>query len=197
MVSFFTAVVLVAASAPGAGAAEGQSAEGETAKGFPASNPLVIPAAAFSTKGNDPQSHYMRWLEGYLEGTSSPGGCVQAPVYLPRFARVYQLWMSYIDEDGGNDFSVWFDRTATFSAGGLQEMATVSSSGSDPNVRSVGDYSVNHPIVVHPDYSYYVSACLPSENTKLLSVRIWYYTDVIFVDGFDRGNASAWGEVLP
>jgi hypothetical protein len=178
-------------------ALENQSIEGDSTKAFPASSPLVIPAAAFSTKGNDAQSHTMSWAEGYIEGTSSPGGCVQAPAYLPRFARVYQFWISYIDEDGGTNFSAWFSRTSNFRKGEMDDMGTVTTSGSDPAVRSVGDYSMNHPIVIHPDYSYFVSTCLPTANTKLLSARIWYYTDVVFVDGFERGSSANWAEVQP
>jgi hypothetical protein len=182
---------------PEVAAADGPSVEGEATKAFPASNPLVIPAAAFSTKGNDAQSHYMVWYEGYVAGTSRPGGCIQAPVYLPRFARVYQFWISYVDEDGSNDFSAWFSRTSNFEKGEMDEMGTVTTTGSNANVRSVGDTSIEHPIVVLPDHSYFVSTCLPSENTKLISARIWYAEDVLFADGFERGSGANWSEVAP
>lgn len=193
IVTMLLTIVTGLSIAPTAQAQAGPTVEG--GKAFPASSPLVIPAAAFSTKGNDASSHEMVWWEGYVRGTSSLGGCVQAPVYLPRFARITNFWISYIDEDASNDFSVWFTRTSNFTPNEADDMASVTTSGTSESVRTLSDPSISHRIVIQPDYSYFVSVCLPTASTKLYSARIYYGVDVLFADGFETGGSSSWAEV--
>ncbi len=167
-------------------------------KGFPATSPLVIPAAAFATNGSDPSSHRMVWFEGYLAGTALPGGCVQAPAYLPDNTEITSFYISYIDEDGGQNFSVWLTRTTNTSVAPFLDLATITTSGSDPAVRTAWDTSIQQPIVNLPEYSYYVGACLPSSSTKLISARIYFESnDAIFTDGFESGTTSNWTTVEP
>ncbi|MEN8163325.1 MAG: hypothetical protein ABFS37_04285 [Acidobacteriota bacterium] len=198
IVTVFCLLILATAGlCSNAAASEGVPVEGDQAKNFGGSLPLTIPAAAFSTKGNDAQSHNFVWWAGFVKGTALPGGCVQAPVYLPRWARVYQVWASVIDNDAGNNMSVWLTRSSNLTPGDANDMATISTSGSSSSVQSLSDSSINDPIVILPDYAYHVSTCLASGDLKLISVRIWYHEDVVFVDGFERGDASAWSEVSP
>lgn len=83
---FVFAFALVAAGVgPALASSDGLAEGGNGAKNFGGDSPLTIPAAAFSTKGNDAESHTFVWWAGYLKGTASPGGCVQAPVYVPRW----------------------------------------------------------------------------------------------------------------
>lgn len=188
-------IVTGLSTAPIAQAQASPSVEG--GKAFPASSPLVIPAAAFSTKGNDASSHEMVWWEGYVRGTSSTGGCVQAPVYLPRFARITNFWISFVDDDASNDFSVWFTRTSNFTPNEADDIVSVTTSGVSTSVRVLSNSTISHPIVIHPDYSYFVSVCLPTQSTKLYSARIYHHDDVLFADGFETGGSSSWAEVQP
>ena len=191
-------VVLVTAGLSSNGAAsEGVVVEGDQAKNFGGTTPLTIPAAAFATKGNNAESNNFVWWAGFIKGTAISGGCIQAPVYLPPFARIYQVWASIIDNDGSYNASIWLTRSSNLTPGDSTDMSTISTSGSLASIQSLSDSSIDEPIVILPDYSYFVSTCLASENLKLYSVRIWYYEDVVFVDGFERGDTSAWSGVSP
>lgn len=195
--SFILALVLTVAASTFAVASNGEPSDDRSieanTKGFPATSPLVIPAAAFTTKGNDPSSHNMVWWEGYLSGTALSGGCVQAPAYLPDNTEITSFYISYIDEDGAQNFYAWLTRTTNTTVASLVDLATMVTSGSDPSVRTLVDNSINEPIVSLPEYSYYVSTCLPSASTKLISARIYFETaDGIFDDGFENGSTSAW-----
>ena len=182
---------------PQAGALEGVTIEGGHAKNFGGSSPLVIPAAAFSTKGNNAESHNFIWFAGFVKGTALAGGCIQAPVYLPRWAQVYEMWVSMIDDDGSYDASVILTRRSNTTLGDVDDMALASTSGSATAVRTFSDITVNEPLVMLPDYSYYVTTCLASENLKLYSVRLYYTEETIFIDAFERGDTSGWSAVSP
>lgn len=192
-VACLVALVTVGLCSIGA-ASEGVIIEGDQAKNFGGSTPLTIPAAAFATKGNNAESNNFVWWAGFIKGTAITGGCIQAPVYLPPFARVYQVWASVLDNDGSNNASIWLSRSSNLTTNDATDMATISTSGSSATIQSLSDSTINEPIVILPDNSYFVTTCLASENIKLYSVRIWYHEDVVFVDGFERGDTSAWSE---
>lgn len=195
-VACFVVLVTVGLCSNGA-ATDDVIVEGDQGKNFGGSTPLTIPAAAFATKGNNAESNNFVWWAGFIKGTAISGGCIQAPVYLPPFARVYQVWVSILDNDGSNNASVWLTRSSNLTADLSMDMATISTSGSSPDIQSLSDQTINEPIVIYPQYSYFVSTCLASENLKLYSVRIWYYEDVVFLNGFERGDTSAWSGVSP
>ncbi len=182
---------------PTTSASEGVPFEGDQAKNFGGSSPLVIPAAAFSTKGNNAESHNFVWFAGFVKGTALSGGCIQAPVYLPRWARVSEMWTSFIDADGSNDAIVTLTRRSNSTLGDVDDMASASTSGSATTVRTFHDITISDPLVMLPDYSYYVTTCLASENLKLYSVRLYFTEETIFVDGFERGDTSGWSVVSP
>lgn len=177
------------------GASEGMPDGERAAKNFGGSSPLTIPAAAFTTKGNDAESHTFIWWAGYLRGTASLGGCVQAPVYVPRWATIYQMWVSYMDNDAAQNMTVMLKRVSNWDPSDTGIMASMTSSGSSASILSGADVTIDDALVMLPDYSYYVTTCLRSENTRLISVRIWYLETVIFADGFERGDSSGWLEV--
>ena len=178
-------------------ASEGVPFEGDLAKNFGGPSPLVIPAAAFSTKGNNAESHNFVWFAGFVKGTALPGGCIQAPVYLPRWARPYQMWASIIDADGSNDAIVTLTRRSNTTIGDIDQMGYLSTSGSDTGIRSFSDLIINEPLVMLPDYSYYVTTCLASDNIKLYSVRLYYTEETVFIDAFETGDTSGWSVVSP
>ena len=178
-------------------ASEGAPGDEYLAKSFGGSSPLVIPAAAFSSKGNNAESHNFVWWAGFVKGTALAGGCIQAPVYLPRWARVTSMWASFVDADGSNDATVTLTRRANTSLGDVDGMGSLSTSGTEPVVRSFSDSSISEPLVKLPDYSYFVSTCLASENLKLYSVRLYYTEETIFIDAFETGDTSGWSVVSP
>jgi hypothetical protein len=172
--------------------AAGASAQSiEMSKAFHGGSPLMISATAFATKGNYADSQYFNPFSGSLAGTSAGDGCVQAPVYLPNGARVTDVWASVVDNDGSNDIYVSMYRRSTRSLSDVTLMASLHSSGQSTSVSTPSDVTITSPKVSLPEYAYYVVTCLPTANTKLISVRI-YYEEAIFVDAFECGETWAW-----
>jgi len=198
VLSAITLAVATLSPAPASFASEPFTDEASL-KSFPGASPLVIPAAAFSSKGNDPTSTNFVWTAGHLSGVDpAGGGCVQAPAYLPDNVEITGFYASIIDNDPVDNFWVWLTRTTNTTPQPFFDMAIVTTSGADPDVQSLSAPDIFQPMVNLPDNAYYVSACLPSATTKLISARIYYESsDTIFSDGFENGTTSAWAEVTP
>ena len=194
-VLFCAFAVAIVGICPDLDSFEGSTNGENGVQSFGGDSPLTIPAAAFSTKGNDAESHTFVWWAGILKGTASPGGCVQAPVYVPRWATISEMWVSYIDNDAAQNMTVMLSRVSNWRPSDTGPMAIVVTGGASPDVLSDGDTTIDNDLVMFPDYSYYVTTCLPSEDTKLLSVRIWYLETAIFADRFERGDTSGWSGV--
>lgn len=135
---------------------------------------LVIPAAAFSSDGFDANSLFFNFSGGYMRGMDVGDGCMKAPVYLPQFARVYEARASVYDNDNTSSIVIDLRRLDNFN-GAVTTMATMTTSGVSTSVQTPYDLSVNAPLVLYPDYSYYVTLCLQTANLRLYSVRIWYF----------------------
>ncbi|MEE4270637.1 MAG: hypothetical protein V2I67_03120 [Thermoanaerobaculales bacterium] len=180
-------------------AASGPSADESALKGFPGASPLVIPAAAFSSKGNDPTSTNFIWNGGYLRGVDpSGGGCVQAPAYLPDNVEITGFYASFIDNDPVANYWIWLTRTTNTTPEPFFDIAIITTSGVDPDVQTLAAPDIYQPMVTLPENAYYVSTCLPSASTALISARIYYVaSDLIFADGFEAGGTSSWSEVTP
>ena len=170
---------------PGAAPAAVPAAARPDGGGFSGGSPLIIPAAAFSSDGFDPANYNFWFATGAVEGVDSPptgyAPCLKAPVYLPLWAKVYQFWASVYDNDAGYNVGVSLRRVSNYDGSSAVIMATVSSTGASTNIQSVGDYSIDSPIIYYPDYSYYVTMCLNRSNTKLYSVRIWYTENILYL----------------
>lgn len=166
------AVVLIAsASAPAA--VEGAPPK-TVALASAESEVLVIPAAAFSSDGYDANSFFFTFSGGYIRGTDAHDGCVKAPVYLPKWARVYEAWASVYDNDSTYNLSADVRRVDNFT-GAAAVMANMVTSGASSYIQTPYDFSITNPLILYPDYSYYVTTCLLSSNIRLYSVRIWYH----------------------
>ena len=137
------------------------------------SSPLVIPAAAFSSDGYDPDSFFMWFDGGYIRGTSAHYGCVKAPAYLPNGATVTAVYASVYDNDGTYDIGIDLRRVSN-ATGVMEKMASLSSTGTSSAIRTIVDPSIDHPLIDYPMYSYYVTTCLESSNIRLYSVRIYF-----------------------
>jgi hypothetical protein len=171
--------------------------EAATTKSFGGGSPLVIPAAAFSTNGNYDDTYFFHPFEGSMRGKSSTDGCVQAPAYLPRGAEVFQIYASILDEDAGSDVYVSLMRSDNYAYHDADLMANMHSNGSSGTIQAVFDETVAHPSISLPRYHYFVTMCLPSADTKLYSVRVYFEDSEIFSDGFESGTASAWSGESP
>ena len=137
------------------------------------SSPLVIPAAAFSSDGYDPDSFFMWFDGGYIRGTPAHYGCVKAPAYLPNGATVTAVYASVYDNDGTYDIGIDLRRVSN-ATGVMEKMASLSSTGTSSAISTIVDPSIDHPLIDYPMYSYYVTTCLASSNIRLYSVRIYF-----------------------
>jgi hypothetical protein len=132
--------------------------------------PLVMPAAAFSEAKEPADPFYFNYAGGYMRGGYA---CVTGPVYLPRGARVREVYASLYDNDAGGGARVYVYRVDNF-LGTTTEMAYLGSTGSSSTIQVVSDQTINAPDVQYPGYAYYAHVCLDSSNTRLYSVRIYY-----------------------
>jgi hypothetical protein len=136
-------------------------------------SPLVIPAADFTADGANPDSLYFPFSGGYFQGDSENYGCMVAPAYLPDGATITDMFATVYDDDTTYNFSISLRRVDNF-AGGTDTMATASSSGDYAGLTTINDATIDDPLIVSPDYSYYVTTCALSGNMRLYSVRLYY-----------------------
>ncbi len=136
-------------------------------------SPLVIPAADFAADGFAPDTMFFSFGGGYVQGDAGAYGCVMAPAYLPQGVTVTDMFVSVYDNDGTNNITVDLRRVDNFS-GTQAAMATASTTGNFAGVQTVSDASIVNPLIAYPDFSYYVTTCLFSGNTRLYSVRLYY-----------------------
>ena len=178
-------------------AARARDAEVESAKGFGGGSPLVISAAAFTTNGNYDDTYFFHPFNGAMRGKSSTDGCVQAPVYLPRGAKIFQIYASILDEDAGSDVYLSLMRSDNLAYHDADEMASANTNGSSSTIQTPFDETISFPDIDYPRYHYWVGLCLPSADTQLYSVRVYFDDSEIFSDSFESAGTSAWTTVLP
>ena len=188
---------LVSAAAPPTAdvlenAARLRADEDATTKDFGGSSPLVIPAAAFATNGNYDDTYFFHPFEGSMRGKSATDGCVHAPAYLPQGAEVFQVYASVLDEDAAADVYIDLKRSNNYAYHDADTMASAHTNGSSSVIQSIFDESISHALVSYPRFHYWVQLCLPSADTKLYSVRIYFVDNEIFSDGFESGGVTAW-----
>lgn len=136
-------------------------------------SPLVIPAAEFVADGANPDSSFFPFSGGYTTGDSENYGCMVAPAYLPNNATIQNMYVSVYDNDASYNLSVTLRRVDNFN-GGTDTMAEANTTGEYSSVRTIGDWSITEPVVLYPDYSYFVTTCVLSNNIRLYSVRLYY-----------------------
>jgi hypothetical protein len=168
-------------SSPDAEEPGSQEAAGGATALWLGSSPLVIPAAAFSSDGFDPDSFYFTFSGGYIRGTAAADGCVKAPVYLPDGATIDSVYAYLYDNDSSRNAYIDVRRVRNLT--GVQTtMASVSTSayGNSTSIRYLGDFTVVEP-VVDDLYSYYVTTCFLSTNVRLYAVRIFYTESEVYL----------------
>lgn len=181
--------------------AEGPGETGESPRGFtaapqglPYGDVLVIPAAAFHADGSMPDSQFFPFGGGYFQGDSANYGCMVAEAYLANTATITDIFASVYDDDPAWTIAITLWRADNF-AGGTDVVADMVTTGDFPGIQVISDATISSPVVAFPDYSYYVTVCLLSGNTRLYSVRI--YNSFLFSDDFESGSTGAWSATSP
>lgn len=174
-----------------------ESPETKATRGFPGDDILVVPAAAFKSDGNSPDSRFFPFGGGYFAGTLASYGCMVAPVNLPDGVIIRQFFVSVYDNDATTSFSLNLMRTNNFD-GSVDTLGTVQTtiSGAFAGIEILNDPSIASSFVVRPDYSYYLTTCLFSSNIRLYSVR-FHFEFPMFYDGFESGTTAAWSVTNP
>ncbi|MBN1640597.1 MAG: hypothetical protein JXA09_05115 [Anaerolineae bacterium] len=154
-------------TAPGVGDQAGGAAP-------PGTSYLVLPAAAFSSDGVDPDGFFFSFGGGYLVGTAESGACLAAPVRLPAGTTVVSLEVFLLDSNNSNQ--EWFDLyRVELATGSTATLATVSSPiGTTGSVVKLVDDTVAHP-EVSDAYAYYVATCA-RPSIYVHGVRIGHFS---------------------
>lgn len=178
-VCLLVVILLVVCMLPGAQAAPLPQVD---VRAFSGGSPLIVPAAAFTSDGNTPDSTFFWFSGGYMQGTATDFGCVQAPVYFPQPAMMVDLFVSVYDNDPDLGLSVMLERVNNYT-GTTSVLAKVSTSTYDASssIQVLNDDTIDYPMVDYPQYAYYLTTCLRNENMRLYSVRIYYQTFDIFL----------------
>lgn len=136
----------------------------------------VLPAAAFSSDGDNPTGFHINANYGYLIGLVDLGACVVAPVHLPDGVTISSFEVRLKDSNL-NAFE-WFSLYRTdLETGTTTEIATVSSpSGYSWSLVALVDDTINYP-VVSDMYAYTVQTCT-RPSIYVYSVRIGYSSTV-------------------
>jgi hypothetical protein len=140
-------------------------------QGFGGPSPLVIPAAAFTSDGGDPDGFYFSFGGGYINGDGT--AFLKTPAYLPKGAIVYQVYASLYDNASGN-VTVNL-RRVNRSTGATNVMASVSTSSNSTSIQQRGDTSISYPDISYPTYAYYLTTYLGHANQRIYSVSIYYH----------------------
>lgn len=137
--------------------------------------PLVIPAAAFVPDGMNfnPGSYLFTFSGGWVQGGAERYGCLLASASLPDGVTLSELHATLYDNDPTTDVTVTLRRVDNFS-GTATAMASVGTTGDFSGIQVPSTSAITEPVVVYPDYSYYVTTCLYSAAIRLYSVRLYY-----------------------
>jgi hypothetical protein len=157
------------------------AAGGVVGQAFGGRPPLVIPAAAFTSHGDNVEDYFfssqVSGFFGYIRQDGTASVCLQAPAYLPVGATVTSVYGYLYDNHSSGD--AWVDLYRVGNMTGAEDtMASVSTTGyaNSSSIRYLGDTTITQP-VVSDLYSYYVFTCFPSNGAidlRLYAVRIFY-----------------------
>lgn len=135
-------------------------------------SPLVIPAAAFTSDGEDPDGFLFDFAGGYVNGTGS--ACLKAPVYLPKGVGVYAVRAYLYDNAAGNIYL--YMRRVNRNTGASDVMASLRTVSDSTLIQRRQDLSIDYSHIgdLYSTYSYYITTCLDSANHRLYGVQIDY-----------------------
>jgi len=136
---------------------------------------LVIPGADFRNDGFDPDGYFFTFSGGYFHPKSA-AICMMAPAYLPHGATITAFWATAYDNTatGAIQYLSLF-RLDNYS-GTTTTLASVSTTNAYVNssLFTIGDSTIANPLVLFPDYSYYVAGCLSEYSSRIYNIRIYY-----------------------
>jgi hypothetical protein len=135
--------------------------------------PLIVPAADFNRDSNS-SDYYFLFTGGFFGSGLNSGGCFMAPVYLPHGVTINNFFMFLYDNSTTHDISVFLRRKHNQNTSSSEIMAGVSTSGASTNVQTLGDITVDFP-VVDPNYSYFITTCMQTGNNDLRIYGSWIY----------------------
>jgi hypothetical protein len=147
---------------------------------------FYVPAAAFGPDGVNPTSYRFVFQSGpilsggggYMVGTASAHGCMQAPVYLPVSAIIREMSAYVYDNDSSQQVIVTLYRVNKNN--GVQEnMGSVATSvaGATPGMLELKNTSLSVPQVDNTNYNYYLNTCMRSINTAFWGVALRFATN--------------------
>ena len=142
------------------------------------SSPLVVPAAAFTSDGVDPDGFDFDFAGGYVDGSGS--ACLKAPAYLPAGATVVAVWASLRDNTAAGYITVSLRRVNVYS-GDSDVMASVTTPEDSADNQQRGTSLITNPLVDYSEYTYYLTTCLNYAEHRLYSVQIYYDFHLIFL----------------
>lgn len=139
-------------------------------------SPISVPGAAFGRDGNASTNAFFSFNGGYWRGNAN--GCVAAPIYLPRHAKLTDLFVSVMDNDATYNMWLNFYRLDNYT-GTVEILGTVSSSGQNANI--VVLYDTLNTSVQYASYSYYLGSCFESSNHRLYNARVYFDLNRVFM----------------
>lgn len=133
---------------------------------------LMLPPAAFSSDGSDPDGFFMSFYGGYFTGMVTSGACILAPVNLPVGATITSLSVRAMDNNDG-DYE-WFDLYRINLATGTTEVigSTQTPTGLAASPTWYTDTSITTPTVT-TGYAYQVTTCTRT-SINVYAARIGY-----------------------
>ncbi|MBD3389130.1 MAG: hypothetical protein GF414_09590 [Candidatus Altiarchaeales archaeon] len=191
-ITWFAGGMLVALLVAGLGwpvvanARPSQPQQGIARLAFTGSSPLVIPAAEFRSDGSDSDAIFFSFIGGYFRG-EQVNSCLMAPVYLPQFATISEIYATTYDNDSNARMWIELYRVNNYT-GIVDELAYMETTSNMDAVQILSDPSITHPNVSYPYYSYYLGTCLESTATRIYSVRIYYTENLIFLPTIFRNS---------
>lgn len=141
---------------------------------FGGSSPLVLPAAAFTDNGDDPDGFRFSITGGYVDGYGS--ACLKAPVYLPKGITVYAVDAALYDNGPGQIY-LELRRVDRFT-GATNVMANLYTDSDSTSIQHPSDLSIQYREIgdLYSTYAYYLTTCLNNADNRLYAVRIHYYS---------------------
>ena len=151
-------------------------------------NPLNISAAEFKPDGFQAGDVFVSPNDGTVYGANyAETRIVHAPIYLPDGAHISSVWARVQDADGGgggpgncvsgfpSDIELAIVRKKGCSASTCSdEMARVSTSGSSPNLQTLGTATIDFPVVDGDDYGYFATVRLCGPKHTLYNLHVFY-----------------------
>ncbi len=154
-------------------------------------SPLIIPGSSFAADGAD-SGNYTK-SGGRING--GPSVQVYAGVYLPPNSRITFVELVARDTTSTFNAHIYLKETPFGTLGSTTDIYHLQTTGNSTSIQRIFDYA---DAVVDPQNNlYYLVANLPHADLRIYQFRIFYEPAVLFADGFESGDTSAWSSASP